>query len=110
MKTPAEKNSPSGTANRARRVEQETKRSTNYLQQRPNIQPSKHDRTSWTIPRDERYGVSINIGDSGHVILKQQSDFADEDTILLHPTEAKELQKILPSAIAAANRHRKELR
>lgn len=62
----------------------------------------------WTIPADSHDGVDVHIGGKGHVVLTQRHPFTDEAEIVLHPTEARQLNKILPVAIDAADEHRRE--
>jgi len=57
---------------------------------------------SWSVPPDERDGLEIHIGGKGHVVLSQQRTFEEKSEIILHPDEARTLNKILPAAIGAA--------
>jgi hypothetical protein len=104
--------SPPAIKKRAGRVEShgaEPKEKTDILQQSADIHASPEFLTSWTVPPDTRDGLEIGIGSKGHILLTQNQPFEHETAIILHPTEARALLEILPDAISAACRHRKEM-
>jgi hypothetical protein len=61
------------------------------------------------VPPDDRDGFECFIGSKGHVVLTQHPPFTDEAKIVLAPVEAEKLLEVLPDAIAAAHKHRKEM-
>jgi hypothetical protein len=67
-----------------------------------------HAAVSWSIPPDDRDGFEVTIGNRGHVLLTQDRPFTVKAVIVLHPVEASTLLGILPDAIIAADKHRKE--
>ena len=62
---------------------------------------------AWSIPPDDRTGLTVTIGGMGHVVLSQHQPFTDAVFVVLHPVEALALHGILPAAIAAADDYRR---
>lgn len=74
------------------------------------VNPNKREHSivpAWSIPHDYRDGLEIYIAAPGNVVLRQQPLFGDVSEIVLHATEARALRKILPAAIAGAEKMRK---
>jgi hypothetical protein len=65
--------------------------------------------STWNIPSFDDDGLDIFIGGKGHVNLKQKRSFEAAAVIVLNPKTARAALKVLPAAIAAADRHRRAL-